>query len=41
MLIASRSRYVINKSKKNLSFEFEMKDLGEAKKMLGMETKRN
>jgi len=35
MLIAFKSRSVIDKLK-NLSFEFEMKDLGEAKKMLGM-----
>ena len=31
-LIASKSRSDINKLKKDLSFEFEMKDLGEAKK---------
>ena len=32
MLIASKSRSAIDKLKKDLSFEFEMKDLGEAKK---------
>jgi len=37
MLIAFKSRFAIDKLKKDLSFEFEMKDLGEAKKMLGME----
>jgi len=37
MLIASKSRSAIDKLKKDLSFEFEMKDLGEAKKVLGME----
>ena len=38
MLIASKSRSAIDKLKKELSSEFEMKDLGEAKKVLGMET---
>jgi len=37
MHIASKSRYVIDKMKKDLSSEFEMKDLGEEKKVLGME----
>ena len=37
MLIASRSWPEIDKLKKNLSSEFEMKDLDEAKKVLGME----
>jgi len=37
MLIASKSRFTIDKLKKDLSSEFEMKDLGEAKKVLGME----
>jgi len=37
MLIAFKSRSVIDKLKKDLSFEFEMKDLGEMKKVLGME----
>jgi len=36
MLIISKSRSVIDKLKKDLSLEFEMKDLGEAKKVLGM-----
>ena len=40
MLIASKSRYVIDKMKKGLSSEFEMKDLGEEKKVLSMEIKR-
>ena len=35
MLIASKSRSVIDKLKKGLSYEFEMKDLGEVKKVLG------
>jgi len=38
MLIASKSRSVIDKLKKDLSFEFEMKDLSEVKKVLGMKT---
>jgi len=37
MIIASKSKSVIDKLKKDLSSEFEMKDLGEAKKVLGME----
>ena len=37
MLITSKSRSAIDKLKKDLSSEFEMKDLGEAKKVLGME----
>jgi len=37
MLIASKSRIAIDKMKKDLSFEFEMKDLSETKKVLGME----
>jgi len=36
MLIASKSRSIIDKLKKDLSSEFEMKDLGETKKVLGM-----
>jgi len=36
MLIASKSRSAIDKMK-DLSFKFEMKDLGKAKKMLDME----
>jgi len=41
MLIASKSRSAIEKLKKDLSSEFEMKDLGEAKKVLGMEIERD
>jgi len=41
MIIASKSRSAIDKLKKNLSFEFEIKDLGEAKKVLGMEIERD
>jgi len=41
MLIASRSRSTIDKLKKQLSFEFEMKDLGEAEKVLGMKIERD
>jgi len=37
MLIASKSRFIIDKLKKDLSFEFKMKDLSDAKKVLGME----
>jgi len=36
MLIAYKSRSTIDKLKKDLSFEFKMKDLGEAKKVIGM-----
>ena len=36
MLIASKNRSIIDKLKKDLSFEFEMKDLGKGKKVLGM-----
>ena len=36
ILIASKSKSAIDKLNKDLSFEFEMKDLGEAKKVLGM-----
>ena len=32
MLIASKSRYAIDKLKKDLSFEFEMKDLSEERR---------
>jgi len=38
MLIASESRSAIDKLKKDLSSEFEMKGLGKVKKVLGMET---
>ena len=41
MLIASKSKSAIDKLKKDLSFEFEMKDLGKAKKVLGMEIERD
>ena len=41
ILIASKSRSAIDKLKKDLSFELEMKDLCEAKKMLGMEKERD
>jgi len=41
MFIASKSRSAIDKLKKDLSSKFEMKDLGEAKKMLGMEIERD
>jgi len=37
MLIASRSRFAINKLKNDLSSKFEMKDLSKAKKVLGIE----
>ena len=36
MLIASKSRSAIDTLKNDLSSEFEMKDLGEVKKVLGM-----
>ena len=41
MLIASRSRSAIDALKKDLSSEFEMKDLGKARKVLGMEITRD
>ena len=41
MLITSKSRSAIDKLKKDLSSEFEMKDLGEAKKVLSMEIERD
>ena len=37
MLIASKSISEVNSLKKQLGSEFEMKDLGAAKKILGME----
>ena len=37
MLIAFKSRTAFNKLNKDMSFEFEMKDLGEVKKVFGME----
>ena len=41
MLIACRDTSKINKLKEILSLEFDMKDLGAAKKILGMEIKRD
>lgn len=41
MLIAAKDKGRINKLKKELSSEFEMKDLGGAKKILGMEIHRD
>ena len=41
MLIASKRKVEINKLKTQLNKTFEMKDLGEAKKILGMEIKRD
>jgi len=41
MLISSKSRSAIDKLKKDLSSEFEMKHLGEAKKVLGMKIERD
>ena len=41
MLIASRSHTEIEKLKTQLNREFEMKDLGEAKKILDMEVTRD
>ena len=41
MLIASKSKMEIEKLKSQLSCDFEMKDLGEAKKILGMEIERD
>ncbi|XP_020250485.1 protein RETICULATA-RELATED 4, chloroplastic [Asparagus officinalis] len=41
MLIASRNSSAIRKLKNELSSEFEMKDLGEAKKILGMKIERD
>ena len=40
MLIASKDKSMINKLKSQLSDKFEMKDLGAAKKILGMEIHR-
>ena len=36
MFIASKDKFLINKLKSQLSDEFEMKDLGAAKKILAM-----
>jgi len=41
MLITSKIRSTIDKLKKDLSSEFKMKDLGEAKKVLGMKIGRD
>ena len=41
MLIAAKSRKEITTIKKLLSCEFDMKDLGVAKKILGMEINRD
>ena len=41
MLIASKNKFLISKLKSQLSEEFEMKDLGAAKKILGMEIQRD
>ena len=41
MLIASKDKSLISKLKSQLSEEFEMKDLGAAKKILGMEIQRD
>lgn len=40
MLLIGHNMYVINDIKRSLSAEFEMKDLGHAKKILGMEITR-
>ena len=41
MLIASKDKSLIDKLKSQLSDEFKMKDLGVAKKILGMEIHRD
>ena len=41
MLIAAKSMVEIKKLKEQLNGKFEMKDLGAAKKILGMETHRD
>ena len=41
MLIASKNRSSIDKLKVLLSCEFEMKDLGEARRILGMKIERD
>ena len=41
MLVACKNKVEINHLKSQLSSEFEMKDLGEAKKILGMEIARD
>ena len=41
MLIASKNRDEIERLKKQLASEFEMKDLGDAQRILGMEIRRD
>lgn len=41
LLIAAKDMSEINRLKKQLSGEFEMKDFGGAKKILGMEIRRD
>ena len=41
ILIASKSKLEIGKLKLQLNEEFEMKELGEAKKILGMDIQRD
>jgi hypothetical protein len=41
MLVACKNKVEINRLKSQLSSEFEMKDLGEAKKILGMKIARD
>ena len=41
MLITSKLRSAIDKLKNDLSNEFDMKDLGEAKKVLGIKIERD
>ena len=41
MLIAARDKFLVNKLKAQLISEFDMKDLGPAKKILGMEINRD
>ena len=41
ILIASKNKYEIKKLKTQLNQEFEMKDLGKAKKIIGMEICRD
>ena len=41
ILIATKSKVEISKMELQLNKEFDMKDLGEAKKILGMEIQRD
>ena len=41
VLITYRSKFAIDKLKKDLSFKFDMKDLDKAKKVLGMGIERD